>query len=49
MHLFFHTSQEAVSEILAPLSNSSTPLTVVGTSTWMIWPFSGSLVTVRVG
>ena len=28
---------------LAPLAKESTPLTVVGTSTWMIEPFSGSL------
>jgi hypothetical protein len=33
---------------LAPFAKDSTPLTVVGTSTFMIEPFSGSLVTVRV-
>ena len=42
-------SQEAVKATLAPLAKASTPLTVVETSTSITWPFSGSLVTVRVG
>ena len=30
------------------MANASTPLTVVGTSTLIVWPASGSLVIVRV-
>jgi hypothetical protein len=33
---------------LAPLAKSSTPFTVVGTSTWITSPRRGALVTVRV-
>ena len=32
----------------APLAKPSTPFTVVGTSTVIVWPASGSLVIVRV-
>ena len=40
--------QDVVMVMLAPFAKDSKPLTVVGTSTFMIEPFSGSLLTVRV-
>ena len=48
VRLCFHTSHDADREMLAPFTNSRTPLTVVGTSTLIVLPLSGSLVMVLV-
>src|SRR5258708_444423 len=44
VRLCFHTAQDADRAMLTPLTHSRTPLTVVGTSTFIVLPLSGSRV-----